>query len=148
MSNLRLNSMKRKNNSSENNGKFDYNQEKLQKQLGILNLALIALFAAMYSIILNINFVWAQRITVLDKINNTNYSDVLPDLSDTPKKTNTLFLFAICIYTAILWQAYIESANDNSENRDEKLISDNYNKVIAILLFLLGTTINLQVLNT
>lgn len=140
--------MKRKNNSSENDEKIDYNQEKLQNQLGTLNLALIALFAAMYSIILNINFVWAQRITVLDKINNTNYSDALPDLSDTPKKTNTLFLFAVCIYTVILWQAYIESANDNSENRDEELISDNYNKVVAILLFLLGTTINLQVLNT
>lgn len=137
-----------KNNISENNDKIDDSEENLQKELGILNLALIALFMALYSIILNINFVWAQRIKVLDNINNTNYADELADLSDTPIKTNTLFLFSICIYTAILWQEYIESANDNSENRDEELIRDNYNKVIAILLFLLGTTINLQVLNT
>lgn len=138
--------MKRK--SNKNNEKIDDSQEKIQKELGTLNLALIALFIAVYSIILNINFVLTQRMKVLDKINNTNYADELADLSDTPRKTNTLFLFSICIYTAILWQAYIESANDNSENRDEELIRDNYDKVIAILLFLLGTTINLQVLNT
>lgn len=140
--------MKRKNNISKNNTEIDDNQEKSQKELDTLNLALIALSMAIYSIILNINFVWTQRMKVLDKINNTNYSDELPDLSDTPIKTNTLFLFATCIYTAILWQAYIESASDNTENRDEELIRDNHNKVIAILLFLLGTTINLQVLNT
>lgn len=137
-----------KNNIFENNEKIDDSQEKIQKELGTLNLALISLFVAVYSIILNINFVCTQRMKVLDKINNTNYADELADLSDTPRKTNTLFLFTTCIYTAILWQAYIESANDNSENRDEELIRDNYNKVIAILLFLLGTTINLQVLNT
>lgn len=137
-----------KNNIFEINEEMDDSQEDLQKEVGALNLALIALFVALYSIILNINFVWAQRVAVLDKINNTNYADELTDLSDTPIKTNTLFLFSVCIYTGILWQAYIESANDNSDNRNEELIRDNYNKVIAILLFLLGTTINLQVLNT
>ena len=137
-----------KNSNLKNNEELNNNQQELQQELDTLNLALVALFIVLYGIVLNINFVLVERIKVLDGINNTNYAEQLADLSDTPRKTNVLFLFSTCIYTYILWNAYVVSAADNSESRDEDLIRDNYNKFVAILLILLATTINFEVLNT
>ena len=64
-----------------------------------------------------------------------------------PKGTNIIYLFVIAIFTGILFDNYKTALSQTGENRNEKEIRDTYKNFIAILLILLGTTMNFEVLN-
>ena len=50
-------------------------------------------------------------------------------------------------FTGILFDNYKTALSQTGENRNEKEIRDTYKNFIAILLILLGTTMNFEVLN-
>ena len=100
-----------------------------------------------YASILNILYLEWQKVKISDQLNSTNYADTLQDLTEVPKGANTIYLFVTAIFTGILFDNYKTALSQTGENRDEKKIRDTYKNFIAILLILLATTMNFEVLN-
>ena len=73
--------------------------------------------------------------------------DDLRELSLLNNALISIYLFVISIFTGILYDNYQTALSQTGENRSEKEIRDSYKRFIAILLMLLGTTINFEVLN-
>ena len=95
-----------------------------------------------YSFINNINI---SRNVILDNINNTNFTENMEDLSDSPRKSNLIYLIVTAIFVGILWDGYnTVKNNSNSQPID---IQKAYKNLVAILLLFLGTSINFDVLN-
>ena len=139
--------------NNESNG-INYNstiteEEKnnLIKQIGVVNLSEFGISLIIYASILNILYLEWQKARILDQLNSTNYADTLQDLTEEPKSANIIFLFVTSIFTGILFDNYKTALSQTGENRNEKEIRNTYKSFIAILLILLGTTINFEVLN-
>ena len=139
--------------NNESNG-INYNstiteEEKnnLIKQIGVVNLSEFGISLIIYASILNILYLEWQKVRILDQLNSTNYADTLQDLTEEPKSANIIFLFVTSIFTGILFDNYKTALSQTGENRNEKEIRNTYKSFIAILLILLGTTINFEVLN-
>lgn len=136
-----------KGNSNDNSDITDEERNQLIKQIGITNLSEFGISLIIYASILNILYLEWQKVKIADQLNSTNYADTLQDLTETPKRTNMIFLFVISIFTGILFDNYKTALSQTGENRSEKEIRDTYKSFIAILLILLATTMNLEVLN-
>lgn len=139
--------------NNESNG-INYNstiteeeKNKLIKQIGVANLSEFGISLIIYASILNILYLEWQKVRILDQLNSTNYADTLQDLTEEPKSANIIFLFVTSIFTGILFDNYKTALSQTGENRNEKEIRNTYKSFIAILLILLGTTINFEVLN-
>ena len=137
------------NSSNTNNNSTITDEEKNQliKQIGITNLSEFGILLIIYASILNILYLEWQKVKISDQLNSTNYADTLQDLTEVPKGTNIIYLFVIAIFTGILFDNYKTALSQTGENRNEKEIRDTYKNFIAILLILLGTTMNFEVLN-
>lgn len=122
-------------------------KNKLIKQIGVANLSEFGISLIIYASILNILYLEWQKARILDQLNSTNYADTLQDLTEEPKNANIIFLFVTSIFTGILFDNYKTALSQTGENRNEKEIRNTYKSFIAILLILLGTTINFEVLN-
>lgn len=122
-------------------------KNKLIKQIGVANLSELGISLIIYASILNILYLEWQKARILDQLNSTNYADTLQDLTEEPKSANIIFLFVTSIFTGILFDNYKTALSQTGENRNEKEIRNTYKSFIAILLILLGTTINFEVLN-
>lgn len=136
-----------KGNSNDNYDITDEERNQLIKQIGITNLSEFGISLVIYASILNILYLEWQKVKIVDQLNSTNYADTLQDLTETPKRTNMIFLFVISIFTGILFDNYKTALSQTGENRSEKEIRDTYKSFIAILLILLATTMNFEVLN-
>ena len=137
------------NSSNTNNNSTITDEEKNQliKQIGITNLSEFGILLIIYASILNILYLEWQKVKISDQLNSTNYADTLQDLTEVPKGTNIIYLFVIAIFTGILFDNYKTALSQTGENRNEKEIRDTYKNFIAILLILLATTMNFEVLN-
>ena len=134
-------------NSNDNSTITDEEKNQLIKQIGITNLSEFGISLIIYASILNILYLEWQKVIITDQLNSTNYADTLQDLTEVPKGTNIIFLFVTSIFTGILFDNYKTALSQTGENRSEEEIRDSYKRLIAILLILLGTTINFEVLN-
>ena len=97
------------------------------------------------AIILNIEFVSGARIKVLDKLNNTNMADSLPDLSKIPRISNEIFLLTTSIFLFINYDAFETAIENDASRRDE---SRAFRAFISSFLILVATSItsgNLEV---
>ena len=134
-------------NSNSNSTITDEEKNQLIKQIGITNLSEFGIILIIYASILNILYLEWQKVKISDQLNSTNYADTLQDLTEVPKGTNIIYLFVIAIFTGILFDNYKTALSQTGENRNEKEIRDTYKNFIAILLILLGTPMNFEVLN-
>ena len=133
--------------SNTNSSLTDEERNQLIKQIGISNLSEFGICLIIYAAILNIQYLEWSKMKILDQLNSTNYADTLQDLTEVPRGANIIYLFVISIFTGILYDNYQTALSQTGENRSEKEIRDSYKRFIAILLMLLGTTINFEVLN-
>lgn len=142
-------SKKKNNNFNLNNDEANNEKEKneLIKQIGISNLSEMGIALIIYAAILNILYLEWQKAKILDQLNSTNYAETLQDLTEVPKGANVIYLFVTSIFTGVLFDNYKTALSQTGENRSEKEINDSYKRIVAILLMLLGTTINFEILN-
>lgn len=142
-------SKKKNNNFNLNNDEVNNEKERneLIKQIGISNLSEFGIALIIYAAILNILYLEWQKTKILDQLNSTNYAETLQDLTEVPKGANVIYLFVTSIFTGVLFDNYKTALSQTGENRNEKEINDSYKRIIAILLMLLGTTINFEILN-
>lgn len=142
-------SKKKNNNFNLNNDKANNEKERseLIKQIGISNLSEFGIALIIYAAILNILYLEWQKTKILDQLNSTNYAETLQDLTEVPKGANVIYLFVTSIFTGVLFDNYKTALSQTGENRNEKEINDSYKRIVAILLMLLGTTINFEILN-
>lgn len=142
-------SKKKNNNFNLNNDEVNNEKERneLIKQIGISNLSEFGIALIIYAAILNILYLEWQKTKILDQLNSTNYAETLQDLTEVPKGANVIYLFVTSIFTGVLFDNYKTALSQTGENRNEKEINDSYKRIVAILLMLLGTTINFEILN-
>ena len=137
-------SCKSQSDNTENNNS-NQKQGEIYKELYIINISLWGVFLILYGIIINIEYLFWQRSIILDNINNTNFTENMEDLSDSPRKSNLIYLIVTAIFVGILWDGYnTVKNNSNSQPID---IQKAYKNLVAILLLFLGTSINFDVLN-
>ena len=134
-------------NSNNNSNITDEERNQLIKQIGITNLSEFGISLVIYASILNILYLEWQKVKISDQLNSTNYADTLQDLTEEPRSANIIFLFVTSIFTGILFDNYKTALSQTGENRSEKEIRNTYKSFIAVLLVLLATTINFEVLN-
>ena len=70
----------------------------LYRQLYILNLSLETIYIIIIAIFLNIEFIKWSRIKILDSINNTKNLEKVGDLSDYPKISNLIYIYATGVF--------------------------------------------------
>ncbi|WP_195987262.1 hypothetical protein [Clostridium sp. D53t1_180928_C8] len=133
--------------SNTNSSITDEERNQLIKQIGISNLSEFGICLVIYASILNIQYLEWSKVKILDQLNSTNYAETLQDLTEVPRGANILYLFVISIFTGVLYDNYQTALSQTGENRSEKEIRDTYKRFIAILLMLLATTMNFEVLN-
>lgn len=138
---------KTKSNSNDNSTITEEEKNQLIKQIAIINLSEFGISLIIYASILNILYLEWQKVRILDQLNSTNYAETLQDLTEEPKSANIIFLFVTSIFTGILFDNYKTALSQTGENRNEKEIRNTYKSFIAILLILLATTMNFEVLN-
>ena len=94
------NSCYKKNNENSNNNSSSTTEEEkaeLLNQIGILDLSLFGVYLIIYASILNIKYLEWQKVQILDQLNESNYSDLIGDLSEVPKNANIIYLFVTSI---------------------------------------------------
>ena len=133
-------------NAKENNIN-DEEREELISQIGILDLSIFGICLIVYAAISNIKYLEWQKSKILDQLNNSDYSSLMQDLSGVPIKANMIYLFVTSIFFGVILNNYIIVSSKGVEERDEKEIRNSYKSIIAILLILLGTSINYEVLH-
>lgn len=133
-------------NAKENNIN-DEEREELISQIGILDLSIFGICLIVYAAISNIKYLEWQKSKILDQLNNSDYSSLMQDLSEVPIKANMIYLFVTSIFFGVILNNYRIASSKVGEERDEKEIRNSYKSIIAILLILLGTSINYEVLH-
>lgn len=133
-------------NAKENNIN-DEEREELISQIGILDLSIFGICLIVYAAISNIKYLEWQKSKILDQLNNSDYSSLMQDLSGVPIKANMIYLFVTSIFFGVILNNYRIVYSKVGEERDEKEIRNSYKSIIAILLILLGTSINYEVLH-
>ena len=133
-------------NTKENNIN-DEEREELISQIGILDLSIFGICLIVYAAISNIKYLAWQKSKILDQLNNSDYSSLMQDLSGVPIKANMIYLFVTSIFFGVILNNYRIVSSKVGEERDEKEIRNSYKSIIAILLILLGTSINYEVLH-
>ena len=133
--------------NAKDNNINDEEREELISQIGILGLSIFGLCLILYAAISNIKYLEWQKSKILDQLNNSDYSSLMQDLSGVPIKANMIYLFVTSIFFGVILNNYRIVSSKVGEERDEKEIRNSYKSIIAILLILLGTSINYEVLH-
>lgn len=133
--------------NAKDNNINDEEREELISQIGILYLSIFGLCLIVYAAISNIKYLEWQKSKILDQLNNSDYSSLMQDLSEVPIKANMIYLFVTSIFFGVILNNYRIVSSKVGEERDEKEIRNSYKSIIAILLILLGTSINYEVLH-
>ena len=133
--------------NAKDNNINDEEREELISQIGILDLSIFGLCLIVYAAISNIKYLEWQKSKILDQLNNSDYSSLMQDLSGVPIKANMIYLFVTSIFFGVILNNYRFVSSKVGEERDEKEIRNSYKSIIAILLILLGTSINYEVLH-
>ena len=94
-------SFKSKSSNIENNNS-NQEQGEIYKELYIVNISIWAVFLILYGVIINIEYLFWQRNVILDNINNTNFTENMEDLSDSPRKSNLIYLIVTAIFVGLL----------------------------------------------
>ena len=128
--------------NAKDNNINDEEREELISQIGILDLSIFGLCLIVYAAISNIKYLEWQKSKILDQLNNSDYSSLMQDLSGVP-----IYLFVTSIFFGVILNNYRIVSSKVGEERDEKEIRNSYKSIIAILLILLGTSINYEVLH-
>lgn len=136
-----------KKHDSKINNISDKEREELINQIEILDLSIFGIYLIIYAAVINIQYLEWQKTKILDQLNNSNYSEILQDLSGVPVKANMIYLFVTSIFFGIILNNYKIVSSKVGDERDEKEIRNSYKSIIAILLILLGTSINYEVLH-
>ena len=111
-------SCKSQSDNTENNNS-NQKQGEIYKELYIINISIWGVFLILYGIIINIEYLFWQRSIILDNINNTNFTENMEDLSDSPRKSNLIYLIVTAIFVGILWDGYnTVKNNSNSQPKD------------------------------
>lgn len=108
--------------------------------LNILDLSISAIFLVLYAIFLNINFLLFSRAQLLDLINNTNFTENSPDLTETPKIASTLYVIATTVFVVITWYEIALAENDEDATRQQ--VQNTYDNFVGVYLILYGSIIN------
>lgn len=124
------------------NNDEDSNNSELIKQLGILNVSIDTLHVILIAVILNINFVKGEKAKLLDAINETNFAENSPDLSDTPRITNIMFLYATGVFLDINYNTFREVSSVKGKNRNPKAIRRAWKSFISSVLNLISVAIS------
>ena len=133
--------------NAKDNNINDEEREELISQIGILDLSIFGICLIVYAAISNIKYLEWQKSKILDQLNNSDYSSLMQDLSGVPIKDNMIYLFVTYIFFGVILNNYRIVSSKVGEERDEKEIRNSYKSIIAILLILLGTSINYEVLH-
>ena len=133
--------------NAKDNNINDEEREELISQIVILDLSIFGLCLIVYAAISNIKYLEWQKSKILDQLNNSDYSSLMQDLSEVPIKANMIYLFVTSIFFGVILNNYRIVSSKVGEERDEKEIRNSYKSIIAILLILLGTSINYEVLH-
>ncbi|ACD52318.1 UNVERIFIED_ORG: hypothetical protein B2H98_11300 [Clostridium botulinum] len=129
------------NNSS--NESTNTSKSQLIQQLQTLNLSIGTIYVILIAIFLNLEYVYGERLKLLDQLNGTKYSENQSDKGDNPEISNRMFLYATAIFLLINWKnlQQVLATDDNSET-GLKNKRKAYNSFLASLLIFIATLIN------
>lgn len=113
------------------------------EQINILNISKQAVFIVLLGIILNIQFINWNILKQMDILNKTSLSEQVGDLSEIPKCSNRMYLFATIVFVLVIYSNYIKTLSTNNQTE----IINVKGNLIAALLILTGTYINFLILN-
>lgn len=130
--------------STSSNSDID---SELIRQLGVLNLSINTVYIIVLAIFMNINYLYDSRGRLLDEINDTNYMENAPDVSDAPRIANKLFLYATGVFLEINFEQLQVVSSVTGEDRDEKAIMNANNNLLSSLLIFIATGISHNTLN-
>ena len=118
----------------------------LYRQLYILNLSLETIYIVIIAIFLNIEFIKWSRIKILDSINNTKNLEKVGDLSDYPKISNLIYIYATGVFLLI---NYSEFQNISSlEGSTKKERCKGFKAFLSSLLIFIATGLTKDNLET
>ena len=118
----------------------------LYRQLYILNLSLETIYIVIIAIFLNIEFIKWSRIKILDSINNTKNLEKVGDLSDYPKISNLIYIYATGVFLLI---NYSEFPNISSlEGSTKKERCKGFKAFLSSLLIFIATGLTKDNLET
>lgn len=103
-------------------------------QLDIMNLTINTLDLSLLALFMNIRYAKWQRVKLLDAINKTNLAKEWPDLSNTLKITNKIFIYTSGVFLTIDNNAFIKISSVKGKGRNIKGISRAARIVISSLL--------------
>ena len=130
--------------STSSNSDID---SELIRQLGVLNLSINTIYIIVLAIFMNINYLYDSRGRLLDEINDTNYMENAPDVSDAPRIANKLFLYATGVFLEINFEQLQVVSSVTGEDRDEQAIMNANNNLLSSLLIFIATGISHNTLN-
>lgn len=116
--------------------------QELKYNLNILNISSDTLVLIIIAIALNLYYIYRSKIDICDALNNTNYGQGMPDVSDIPEFTNLMFLYITSVFLVINYDDYMRKANAPCDKRDEVAITKAYNAFVASLLTYIATVIS------
>ena len=108
--------------------------------LNILDLSIFTLFVVLYALLLNIQYLSVNRVQLLDLINNTNFADEYPDVTEVPKGASTLYLISTTIFVYIAWYEIFLAQND--EEASEEQIQITIDSFIGVYFIVYGSIVN------
>lgn len=114
-------------------------KESLIAQLDILNLTINTLDLSLLALVMNIRYAKWQRVKLLDAINKTNLAKEWPDLSNTLKITNKIFIYTSGVFLTIDNNAFIKISSVKGKDRNIKGIRRAARIVISSLLSFIST---------
>lgn len=136
-----------KNTSESSENATEPTKEALMAQLDILNLTIDTLNVSLVGLLMNIRYAKWQRVKLLDAINKTDFAKEWPDLSNTLKTTNKMFIYTSGIFLTIDNNAFIKISSVKGKDRNIKAIKKAERIVISSLLSFISsvmTTGNLE----
>lgn len=122
-------------------------QEELLKQLDTLNLSISMLYVVILALFLNLHYIYWEKARLLDAINGTNCSELLPDYTDAPRIAAKLFLFATGVFLGINIDNLNTQLAVEGSRRDETEIRRAETRVISSFLTFIASGLNHNNLN-
>lgn len=133
----------KKDSESQNSDQINAEKQALLKQLEIVNLSENTIQIALLATFLSFLNIDRTRITLLDQINETDYADSLPNISDLPRLSSILFIYVTFTFLQIAFNALQDGINTKVTN-----IEGLYESYLASLLVFVATLIRYFNLNT
>ena len=129
--------------SNSNENTTTTSNSELIQQLQTLNLSIGTIYVILIAIFLNLEYVYGERLKILDALNGTKCSENQTDKGDNPRISNRLFLYATAIFLIINWQG-LQKVSQSNDNTIEGIKNKKraYNSFFASLLIFIATLIS------